>query len=539
MNKPALESYVKEMTPKFSDKIKRVGYNHNEVYFHLQDPKDTLEICNYVHVGMKARLATIICTDERKHGNGFVIRYVFEKGNEDVFVFITVSLGHGNSFPSIVPYVPSASLYEREIKDMFGLVPVGNPDTRPLVLHEHWPQDAYPLRKEFNLKTKVARKQGEYHFLRVEGDGICEIPVGPVHAGIIEPGHFRFSVLGENIINLETRLFYAHKGIEKLAESMTPEEVVSLAERISGDESVANSTAYCQAIEKILEIQVPNRAKKIRTIFAELERVYNHVGTLGGIATDTGFTFGAARLNILKERLMQLNEILCGSRILFGVNRIGGVRCEIEQENKKLILEKIDETLHDFDKVTAFLKSKASFMDRLKDTGKIPKKTARDLGIVGVAARCVGIDLDTRRDHPYAGYTIHNGRTPQQVIQDQIEMEKRTGDAMARYEIRIKEVKDSFDIIRNSLDLDNDGLCAEISEKMEPYQSALGYAESHRGQTLHWVMTGENNSIFRYKVRTASFCNWQIIEHCVSNDIVPDFPLVNKSLDLSYSGNDL
>lgn len=431
---------------------------------------------------MKASLATVVCTDERKHGSGFIIRYVFEKENEDAFVFIVMSLGHGNSFPSITSHVYAASPYEREIRDMFGLLPVGNPDTRPLVLHEHWPQGTYPLRKEFNLKTKVARQSGEYQFLRVDGDGICEIPVGPVHAGIIEPGHFRLSVLGENIINLETRLFYAHKGTEKLAESMSPEEVVLLSERISGDEAVANSTAYCQAMEKILQIEVPNRAKKIRTIFAELERAYNHVGALGGMATDAGFAFGAARLNILKERLMHLNEELCGSRILFGVNRIGGARCEIEQANQKLLLERINGVLSDFDKVTGFLKSKASFMDRLKDTGKIPKKTARDLGIVGVAARCAGIDLDTRHDHPYAGYMIRNGRTPQQAIQGQIEMEKRKGDAMARYEIRISEVKDSFDIIRNSLDLDNDGLHAEMPEKIEPYKSSLGYAESHRGK---------------------------------------------------------
>lgn len=539
MTSPGLEVYVKEMTTKFSGKIKGFGCDHNETHFYLKDPGDTLEICRHVHEGMKARLATVICTDERKPGNGFVMRYVFERESGDAFIFIVVPLDNSSSFPSIASHVPGAAPYEREIKDMFGLVPVGNPDTRPLVLHEHWPQDAYPLRKEFDLKTKVARRQGEYPFLQVEGDGICEIPVGPVHAGIIEPGHFRFSVLGENIINLETRLFYAHKGIEKLAESMAAGDVVSLAERISGDESVANSTAYCQAMERILGVQVPNRAKKIRTVFAELERAYNHVGTLGGMATDAGFAFGAARLNILKERLMQLNEVLCGSRILFGVNRIGGVRRDIGQGNKKLTLEKVGEALHDFDKVAALLKSKASFMDRLKDTGRIPKKTARDLGIVGVAARCVGIDLDTRRDHPYAGYAIHNGRTPQQLIRDQIEMEKRTGDAMARYEIRVKEVRDSFGIIRDSLELDDDGLCVELPEKMEPYKSALGYAESHRGETLHWVMTGENNSIFRYKVRTASFCNWQIMGHCVSNDIVPDFPLVNKSLDLSYSGNDL
>jgi Ni,Fe-hydrogenase III large subunit len=286
-------------------------------------------------------------------------------------------------------------------------------------------------------------------------------------------------------------------------------------------------------------MEIPKRAKKIRTIFGELERVYNHVGTLGGISTDVGFPFGAVRLNILKERLMQLNESLSGSRILFGVNRIGGVRCDITSENKKLILQTISEISNDFEKIIFLLKSKSSFVDRLRGTGTIPKKAAYDLGTVGIVARCVGIDIDTRRDHPYASYSLHNGKTPQQIMQHQVEMEKRVGDALARFEIRVSEVRDSFKIIRESLDLDDDSLFVDMPGHLEPFSSALGWAESHRGQTLHWIMIGENNSIFRYKVRTASFCNWPIIEQAILNDIVPDFPLVNKSLDLSYSGNDL
>ena len=539
MNKPNIQNYIKEITDSFSNQLQKIDYKNNEIYVHLKIPDDIPIICNHVYANLNTKLATIICTDEQKNGNDFVIRYVFEKLNDDVFIFVIASLGKSTSFPSLVSQIPAAALYEREIKDMFGLVPDGNPDLRPLVLHEHWPSNIFPLRKEFDLKTKVARQEQEYPFLRVEGDGICEIPVGPVHAGIIEPGHFRFSILGENIINLETRLFYTHKGIEKLAESMTLDDALLLSERIAGDESVANSTAYCQAIEKISQMHIPNRAKKIITIFAELERVYNHIGTLGGVSTDAGFAFGSARLNILKERLMQLNESLSGSRILFGVNRIGGVRCDISDKKKKLLVERIDEVSSDFDKVIAFLKSKSSFMDRLKDTGMIPKKIAHDLGIVGVAARCVGIDVDTRHDHPYANYLVSNNRTPQQIMHAQIEMEKRSGDALARFEVRINEVHDSFKIIKDSIDLDDDGLFSNVPVETEPYGSALGYAESHRGQTLHWIMMGEKNSIFRYKIRTASFCNWKIIEHAVLNDIVPDFPLVNKSMDLSYSGNDL
>ena len=236
---------------------------------------------------------------------------------------------------------------------------------------------------------------------------------------------------------------------------------------------------------------------------------------------------------------MKLNESLSGSRILFGVNSIGGVRCDITDDGKKIITESLDTILHDFEKIITLLKSKSSVIDRLKNTGIIPKKTAQDLGIVGVAARCVGIDLDTRRDHPYAAYSLHRKETPQEMMQREILVQKRNGDVLARFEIRVQEIRDSIDIIRESLDLENDGLYFNMPQILEPFRSALGYAESHRGQTIHWVMVGENNSIFRYKIRTASFLNWPIIEHAVLNDVVPDFPLINKSLDLSYSGNDL
>jgi len=536
MNNINLESYAKEIVDKFSNKITKVHWNNDELHLKTE-LNDMPKICDYVYKNLNARLATIICSDERKNIGGFTIRYVFEKPG--IFIFVIVSTGPSLSFPSISLHIQAATLYEREIKDMFGLVPIGNPDTRPLVLHEHWPDGVFPLRKEFELKTKTDRQKKEYRFLRVQGEGICEIPVGPVHAGIIEPGHFRFSILGENIIHLETRLFYTHKGIEKLAESMKLDDALLLSERIAGDESVANSSAFCQAIEKIAQVEIPKRTKKIRTIFAELERVYNHMGTLAGISTDASFPFGAARLNILKERLMRLNESLSGSRILFGVNRIGGVRCDITDENKKLILETLSEISDDFDKVIILLKSKSSFMDRLRGTGVIPKKVAYDLGTVGIVARCVGMDVDTRSDHPYGSYGFHDSKTPQELMQHQIDLQKRTGDAMARFEIRVHEVRDSIDVVTKSLDLETDSLFTSIPERLEPFRSSLGYAESHRGQTLHWLMIGEGNSIFRYKIRTASFCNWPVIEQAVLNDIVPDFPLVNKSLDLSYSGNDL
>jgi Ni,Fe-hydrogenase III large subunit/Ni,Fe-hydrogenase III component G len=541
MNQIWIEKYKKEILEKFEDRINKTEENYNELHLFLKNQKDISEICNYIYRDLGTRLATVICTDERKLGNGFVIRHVFGKENgEDVFIFVTSTIDEFVlSYPSIALEIPAATLHEREINDMFGIIPTGNPDTRPLVLHEHWDTNIFPLRKDFDLNTKIPRQEREYPFLKVQGEGICEIPVGPVHAGIIEPGHFRFSVMGENIINLETRLFYAHKGIEKLAESMKIDNVLLLSERIAGDESIANSTAFCQSIEKIASVIIPKKAQQIRTIFGELERLYNHMGSLAWISMDVGFAFGSSRLNILKERLMKLNESLSGSRILFGVNRIGGVRCDITDEGKKIIMESIESIFPDFEKIVALLKSKSSFIDRLKDTGIIPKRAAHDLGLVGVAARCIGIDVDTRRDHPYSAYSLHRKETPQEIMQREISMQKRNGDVLTRFEVRVQETRESFDIIRASLHFENDDLYVDIPQNLEPFRSALGYTESHRGQTVHWVMTGENNSIFRYKVRTASFFNWPIIEQAVLNDIVPDFPVVNKSLDLSYSGNDL
>ncbi|MDG6994875.1 MAG: NADH-quinone oxidoreductase subunit C [Nitrososphaerota archaeon] len=528
--------------------------NENEIHVALKTPQSIPTACDALYRKLGYRFAMVMCSDERAIRDHFVLRYVFELGlngyAKDAFVFATAEMNppQSSAFPSIALQIPSAALYEREIMDMFGLVPVGNPDTRPLVLHEHWPRGVYPLRKEFDILTKTTMDRStNYDFAKVDGEGVCEIPVGPVHAGIIEPGHFRFSILGENILNLETRLFYTHKGVEKLAETMTLEDAVLLSERIAGDESVANSTAYCQAVEKIADFKPTRRAARIRAMCAEMERIYNHIGTLAGISTDVGFAYGASRLNILKERMMQLNEKISGSRLLFGVNRIGGVGINPREEETKELQATCTSVQKDFDKVILMLKNKSSFVDRLLRTGAVSREVATDLQIVGVAARCAGVDIDTRIDHPYAAYDeITNKRrgSARERVAREIELQKRQGDVMARFNLRVEEVTDSLSIVQelssNLGDDVTDFASPNLKQGLEPFGSALGYSESHRGQTLVWVMLGmDGKTISRFKVRTASFCNWPAIEHAVLNDIVPDFPLVNKSFDLSYSGNDL
>ncbi len=546
------------LTENFDEYIIKIDFkNDNEMHLNLIDFKYIPLVCYFLKDDLKCRLVNMICSDERVTGKGFTLRYVFSNVEENIFLIVFAKLEDRDNlrYPSIQSKIPSATYYEREIHDMFGLIPEGNFDTRSLVLHEQWPDNLFPLRKDFDLNTKVkSRLDGHYPFLKVEGEGVCEIPVGPVHAGIIEPGHFRFSIYGENIINLERRLYYTHKGIEKLAENMKIEEAVFLSERIAADETVANSMAYCQAIEKMASIQVSKKALQTRTLCAELERIWNHMGTIAGISTDVGFAYGAARANILKEKIMRLNEKISGSRFLFGINRIGGVKINISHDTLILINKEIEKVINDFELLVAVLQNTSSFMNRLINTGIIPRDTVVDLSGNGIIARSAGIDLDTRKDHPYAYYQSiydESQKSNYKKIEYEVELNKRTGDVHSRFEIRVNEIKTSASIINQIIfDMksgkDNgDGtgdkqVDVDISNNLKPYDDALGYAESHRGQTLHWVMVGKDtNHIFRYKIRTASFCNWPLMEIAVCNNIVPDFPLINKSFDLSYTGNDL
>lgn len=517
--------------------------NKNELHLVLDNPFKLTELGKFLRNEFNLRLLTIICYDEKKLKHGFTLRYLFGSDIDDFFLFVIFFIDENHPyFPSIYKVFPSAVLYEREIKDMFGLSAQDGPIYKPLILHD-FPNNVFPLRKDFELNTKVESNLKQFEFTPVMGEGVCEIPVGPIHAGIIEPGHFRFSVIGEKIINLETHLGYTHKGIEKLAENMPINDVVFLVERISGDESVANSLAFCQAIEKIAELKIPQRAEQIRLVFAELERIYNHFGTLAGITNDVGFSYGASRLNILKEYMMQLNETLSRSRILFGINQIGGVKTNITDKMLTDIHSILEDVFLKFEKVLDLLKSNSSVIDRLRDTGVVEKQTVRDLGLVGISSKCVGIETDVRQIHPYGYYPSLNlkQKTLREIMEHRIELQKRRGDVLSRFMSRVEELRHSKNIIDTITTLQDDDLSMPISNKHEftPYSSGLGYTESHRGETLHWIMIGEYNSIFRYKIRTASFSNWPIIEQAALNNIVADFPVINKSFDFSYSGNDL
>jgi len=476
-------------------------------------------------------LVSIHASDERQAREVFRLYTIFSMPASKFITIVTDVDPAKPSFKSLTPIVYAANWYEREIKDMFGIIPEGHPDPRSLVLWDSWPEGTYPLRKDFTWNTKVSPVQTPYPFRRVDGEGVFEIPVGPVHAGIIEPGHFRFSVAGEPIINLEIRLGYVHKGIEKLSEQMSYNKGVSLAECISGDNGFAHAIAYCQAIEDIADVDIPARARYIRTILLECERLYNLFRDVAGINLVTGFNPGAQYAYSMQEEMMQLNDFLTGSRFLRGDARVGGVIRDFGKDDLLKIKEKLDKFKEDLDILVDMDTRMPSFLDRTKTTGVITKKIAKDLDFVGPVARASGIDRDVRRDHPYAAY--------RDVHFDVII--KQDGDVHSRYLVKVGEIYQSMNIVAQLIEKMPDGPISISIDNVPEGKIGFSLVEAPRGELMHWILSGKDKP-FRHKIRDPSFNNWLAIEQAAIGfvgNIVPDFPLINKSMNLSYSGNDL
>lgn len=496
----------------------------------LQNENELKETVHRLYGKEGLRLKTISCMDMRRDNGVFRIYYIFGIPNETIF--LAPYFETKNSFPSFTPDFQEFSAYEREIKTMFGLEPVGHPDPRPTVLHANWPHDKYPLRKDFpwNERPKIAHEK-PYRFNIVEGDGVYEIPVGPVHAGIIEPGHFRFSVLGEEVLLLDPLLGYVHKGSEKLFEHLPLDKKIKLSERISGDSSFAHSLAFCQAAEMLSDTLVPEKHELLRVVFAELERIANHFNDIGFIMLDTAFSFGGASGARLREKIMHWNERLTGSRFLRGVNVIGGVTRDIPGEKKTALLSDIPRIVKDLHEVVAIAEQSHSLYSRLSGTGFLTKEIIQDFGVIGIPARASGIKIDARKDHPYAAY---------EKLQFAIST-RETSDVHARLKIRVLEVFESFRLIEEALHKLESNMLPEIKKEITFRKNSFSVSvvEGWRGDIVYFIASDMNGEITRVKVRDTSFLNWQAFPTTVKGEMVPDFPLINKSFNLSYSGHDL
>jgi len=476
----------------------------------------------------KARLVVMTGTDERERGRGFGLYYVFASASGELICVEAQVDPARPEFPSVTHVIPAAHWYEREVKDLLGVEPRWHPDPRRLVLHDDWPHGLHPLRKDFDGGARVARDPHPHEAITgVRGEGVMEVPVGPVHAGIIEPGHFRFGGVGELVFQLEARLFYTHRGIEKAAEGASLDRILFLAERLCGACSLSHAVAYSQAVETLADVTPTLRARIIRSVLLELERLYNHVGDIANLCAGAALQLGVYQGGILKERLQELNAAAAGHRYLFGVACPGGVRRDLDAAAQDRIRGELAAIEREFRSYVNALVETESFIERLICTGVLEHDLADELGAVGVAARASGVARDVRTSHPYAA--LRPGMVTPVV--------RTEGDVHARMLVRVHEAFASFELVRE--------LLSEIAElapgelvvpigALPPDRWALGMVESPRGENVHWLMTGARGEIARYRVRSASY-NWAVVPFAVAGNLLPDFPLINKSFELCYA----
>ncbi|HET9657299.1 MAG TPA: NADH-quinone oxidoreductase subunit C [Kineosporiaceae bacterium] len=450
--------------------------------------------------------------------------------------------------PAADPRVPSLAglsfplgRFEREMRDLYGIVPDGHPLPHRLVRHQHWPRGWYPMRSDLPVPVALPENGEPFPFTRVEGQGVYEIPVGPIHAGLIEPGHFRFSVVGETILRAKARLWFLHKGIEKLFEGRTPVDGLALAERISGDTSVGHAWAYLAAVEEALGIDPGEPALLLRAVLLELERLYNHVTDLGALANDVGHGVLAVQAAGVREQLLRLNEEVTGSRLLRGALFLGGtgVRALPGPDRLSGIGAEIAE-------LAELALEHTVVRDRFTGTGVLAPQAARDLGVLGYVARACGLEGDARLDHP----AVDLAGALRPVRHD-------GGDVLARFCVRRDECAASIDLLTDLLTRLGGttsggnpsaatGSAATASGETDSGatdsgvpRAGLGVIEGWRGTIVHRVELAADGTLGRVKVVDPSFFTWPALPLALGDTIVPDFPLTNKSFNLSYAGNDL
>jgi Ni,Fe-hydrogenase III large subunit/Ni,Fe-hydrogenase III component G len=469
------------------------------------------------------RLALVAAHDE---GGPFRVVYLFAKGPPDQRIELHLRIPRERpELPSLAHLCFSAGRFEREMRDLFGIEPIGHPQARGLVLHQHWPSDWHPMRSDAGPRPPMVDDAAPYPFVEVEGPGVYEIPVGPVHAGLIEPGHFRFWVVGETIVKMKARLWFVHKGIERLFEDQDLHDALPLAERISGDSAVSHSLAYCLAIEEACGLEVPPRANELRTVLLELERLYNHVADVGAMCNDVAFALANARALTLRERLLRLNAEVTGHRLLRGAISPGGAKLRWLPDPTDL-----NEIGLQFRAIVDLARSNTVVMDRFAGTAVLSTAQAAEIGVLGVVARASGLPYDARSAHPLMA--LPAGFSPTRY---------ETGDVLARFLVRCDEVATSLAVLTDLVDRGGPLQARDLRPLTDCSRvgHGSGIVEGWRGAVVHRVEVAAGGILRRVKIVDPSFMNWPALPEALANTIVPDFPLANKSFNLSYAGNDL
>lgn len=430
-------------------------------------------------------------------------------------------------YPSLTHWFPVADRLQRAVRDLLG-VAADDGDTRPWLRHGGWPEDCFPLRRDVNAATTYPNHPQPYPFVTVSGEGVHEIAVGPVHAGTIEPGHFHISVVGEKVLRLEMQMGYAHKGIAKRFEMQLLHEGHRLAARISGDSAIAFSWAYCAALESITGTELSARALALRALALERERLANHLGDLGALGNDAGLAFGLTQFSGLKEQLLRLNQAAFGQRYLFDYLIPGGVVMAPEPGRVRELLDETAMLEHAVPALRAIYDDHAGLQERFRDAGQVTPALAQAHGALGLIGRASGVAQDLRIDLPWPPY---DRLRPVLALRTE-------GDVAARVQVRFDETMQSLRLCRLLLEALPAGSIVVNLPSAEPGRLGLGLIEGWRGPVMIALETDADNRIRRCHAHDPSWQNWPLVEYAALDNIVPDFPLINKSFNLAYSGHD-
>ncbi len=494
-------------------------------------PNSLVAVAEYLNKDLGCRFVINGGTDRRRERGKFLITHFFAQDEEKIYIALHTEVDADQpEVDSITPSVPAANWSERETRDMVGVVPVGHPDPRRLVLSDDWPEDLFPLRWDVEHGIKPPPVEGLAPPRLEPPEGASVVPIGPYFPVLEEPAYFRVFVEGEEVVGADYRGFYNHRGIEKLGCSvLTYNQIPFIAERICGICGFVHSCSYCQTVEQAAEIQVPPRAEYIRTIMLELERVQSHTLWLGIAGHIIGFDTVLMQTWRMREPLMWLCERISGNRKTYGMNLVGGVRRDIEPEMYDDILQVIGDIEREWRALYDAIPGDSTLMARLQGTGILTTQTARDLGAVGPTARGSGLAIDVRIDHPYAAY-------------DRLDVKKCVYDgcdSLARTLVRLDETLDSINIIRQALrEMPEGEIMAQIDEEIPPGQQAVGAVEAPRGEVFHWVLTGTENRPERWRVRAPTYANLQSVPPMLQGDALADVPIGIGSFDPCFSCTD-
>lgn len=487
-------------------------------------PEQLPEVCKWLAQDLDYAFATLIVEEAPSAARW--LQYVFHQGPGAPWVYVDVRLAPDErTVPSISSIVHAADWHEREIEDLFGLSFEGHPRLGEFILHEDWPEGVNPMRPAFDASRAFQQRAIEPHWeppTIVAAPGAFAMPIGPVYADFAESAHFLLETVGEDVIRTIPRFFYKYRGIEKIAEGRTVDQVLLLAERFSGTAACAHALAFCQAIEAICGIEVPPRARALRAGFAELERLRSHAATITGICNSTALAVATSQAALVEEALLRVSCQFARHRYLFGLLTPGGVRCDLSERARSRLAAAVasaSEHLHELERM---LRYSSSFLDRLEEVGIITTDDALAYGLVGPIARASGISRDLRKLSPYAAYEAVDLAVPTE----------RDGDGYARLRVFFREAEQSAAIIRDILFALPEGpICAEH----KPWRSggALGAVEAPLGAAFHWVRLDADGLVRRYRVSPPSFTNWHGFHLAAENFAFQDFPIILASFGLS------